>query len=459
MQNNKLVLSLENTDVMAMLHEIFLSFNDIAESKKMDFQFQPGSNSLKMYVDKGKLDKIVYNLLSNAFKYTPQKGKIRLCVQALTENNLLEIKVTDTGVGIPKEKQNELFKRFMQSNFSGESVGIGLHLTHELVTVHKGEISYEENPGGGSVFTVKLPLGTEPYQENDFLIPNELMKQENAPEKFVTDSLDKVDIDKLIAHTDPLNKHRLLIIEDDADVRQYLKEELSPYFNIDTAENGIDGFNTAQEEDIDFIVCDVMMPGMTGYEVVRKLKSDFKTSHIPIILLTALSLPENQLEGIESGAEAYLTKPFSSRLLLAHIIKILEQREKLKEKFSQESGMVRTAVYSTDKDKEFVEQLDKILLKNLDNPHFSVDEFASIMKVGRTIFYKKVKGLTGYSPNEYLRIIRMKKAAELLLSNDYTVSEVSYKVGIDDPFYFSKCFKSQFGIAPSVYKGGAKATQ
>lgn len=456
MQNNKLALSLENTDVIAMLREIFLSFSDIAESKKMDFSFLPASDSLKMYVDKGKVDKIVYNLLSNAFKYTPQKGKICLCVQTLTERNLLEIQVTDTGVGIPKEKQKELFNRFMQSTFSGESVGIGLHLSYELVQVHKGEISYRENPEGGSVFTVLLPLGTELYRESDFLTPNELMKEEGISGKFVTDSIDKEAAESLLAYTDPLNKHRLLVIEDDADVLQYLKEELTPYFNIDTAENGTDGLRIAQEEDIDFIVCDVMMPGMNGYEVLRKLKGDFKTSHIPIILLTALSLPENQLEGIESGAEAYLTKPFSSRLLLAHIIKTLEQREKLKAKFSQESGTLRSAVYSTDRDKEFVEQLDKILLENIGNSDFSVDEFASIMKVGRTIFYKKVKGLTGYSPNEYIRIIRMKRAAELLLSNEYTVSEVSYMVGIEDPFYFSKCFKTQFGVAPSVYKGNTK---
>lgn len=424
----------------------------MAESKNMNFRFTPSTPSLKMYIDKGKVDKIVYNLLSNAFKYTPQNGKVNLYVDEKREEGMLEIRVTDNGVGIPKEKREELFKRFMQSNFSGESVGIGLHLTHELIQVHKGEIAYKENPGGGSIFTVKLPLRTEPYDEKDFLVPdNALMQDKNK--SFVSDTINEEEVSKLLINTDPLNKQQLLIIEDDPDVRQYLKEELNPYFTIIAADNGISGFQMAQEENVDLIVCDVMMPGMNGYEVVKKLKNEFKTSHIPVILLTALSLPENQLEGIESGAEVYLSKPFSSRLLLTHIIKILEQREKLKEKFSTESGFVRTTLYATDRDKEFVDQLDKILEEHLSNPGFSVDDFATLMNIGRTIFYKKVKGLTGYSPNEYIRIVRMKKAAELLTTSNYTVSEVSYQVGIEDPFYFSKCFKTQFGVAPSVYKG------
>lgn len=454
MQNNKLALSLEKTDVIAMLYEIFLSFGDMAESKNIDFQFIPSSTSLKMFIDKGKLDKIVYNLLSNAFKYTPQGGKICLYVNEDVQNNLLEMQVTDTGVGIPKEKRSELFKRFMQSNFSGNSVGVGLHLTLELVQVHKGEINYDENTGGGSIFTVKLPLGEDKYEEKDFLIPNNALMQQPKQEPFVVDSIIQTsEIDSFIK-PNPLNKQKILVIEDDNDVRQYLKEELEQYFKVETADNGANGFKKAQEVEPDLIICDVLMPEMNGYEVTRKLKGEFGTSHIPVILLTALNLPENHLEGIESGADAYLSKPFSIRLLLTRIIKLLEQREKLKEKFSEEPGIVRSAIYASERDKEFVDDLHRILMENLGNPKFSVDEFASLMNIGRTIFYKKVKGVTGYSPNEYLRIMRMKKAAELLLSNKYTVSEVSYMVGIDDPFYFSKCFKTQFGVAPSIYLKG-----
>ncbi|WP_321334164.1 two-component regulator propeller domain-containing protein [uncultured Bacteroides sp.] len=452
MQNNKLALSLEETDVVAMLYEIFLSFGDIAESKNMDFLFVPSVGKYKMYIDKGKLDKIVYNILSNAFKYTPQGGQIRLMVNADTEKSTLAISVSDTGVGIPKEKRNELFNRFMQSNFSGDSVGIGLHLTHELVLVHKGTIFYEENPGGGSVFTVNLPLDTKVYEEKDFLIRNNVLMNEH-PEMVVSENSDE----PLASLTDsiiPLNQQKILVIEDDNDVRQYLKEELGAYFEVLTADNGSTGFDMAGSSEPSLIVCDVLMPGMNGFEVTKKLKSDFDTSHIPVILLTALSLPENHLEGIESGADAYLSKPFSIKLLLARIIKLLEQREKLRVKFSEEPGITRSAIYASERDKEFVDELHRILEENISNANFSVDEFASIMNIGRTIFYKKVKGVTGYSPNEYIRILRMKKAAELLLLGKLTVSEISYKVGIDDPFYFSKCFKSQFGVAPSIYQKG-----
>lgn len=194
------------------------------------------------------------------------------------------------------------------------------------------------------------------------------------------------------------------------------------------------------------------MPGLSGFEVTRKLKRDFNTSHIPIILLTALNAPESHLEGVESGADAYITKPFSTKLLLARVFKLIEQRDKLREKFSSDLSMVRPVICTTDKDKEFTDKLTRIVEEQLENPDFTVDDFASMMALGRTIFYRKVKGVTGYAPKEYLRVMRMKKAAELLLKTDVTVAEVAYQVGINDPFYFSKCFKAQFGVSPSTYQ-------
>ena len=194
------------------------------------------------------------------------------------------------------------------------------------------------------------------------------------------------------------------------------------------------------------------MPGLSGFEVTGKLKNDFNTSHIPIILLTALNAPESHLEGVESGADAYITKPFSTKLLLARVFKLIEQRDKLREKFSSDLSMIRPVICTTDKDKEFTDKLTRIVEEQLDNPDFTVDDFASMMALGRTIFYRKVKGVTGYAPKEYLRVMRMKKAAELLLKTDATVAEVAYQVGINDPFYFSKCFKTQFGVSPSTYQ-------
>jgi two-component system sensor histidine kinase/response regulator len=459
MQNNKLALSLEETDVIAFLYEIFLSFGDVAEQKNMNFRFIPSIPSYKMFLDKGNLDKVTYNLLSNAFKYTPSNGTIILSVTVDEVKKTLQIQVADTGVGIPKEKQNELFKRFMQSSFSGDSIGVGLHLSYELVQVHKGTIEYKDNDGGGSVFTVCIPTDKSVYSEKDFLIPgNVLLKEAGGQAHHLLELSEEQPEPEKIA--EPLNKRKVLIIEDDNDIREFLKEEVGVYFEVEVAADGTSGFEKARTYDADLIICDVLMPGMTGFEVTKKLKSDFATSHIPIILLTALNSPEKHLEGIEAGADAYIAKPFSIKLLLARVFRLIEQRDKLREKFSSEPGIVRAAVCSTDRDKEFADRLAVVLEQNLSRPEFSIDEFAQLMKLGRTVFYRKLRGVTGYSPNEYLRVVRMKKAAELLLSGEnLTVAEVAYKVGISDPFYFSKCFKTQFGVAPSVYQRGEMKEQ
>ena len=459
MQNNKLALSLEETDVIAFLYEIFLSFGDVAEQKNMNFRFIPSIPSYKMFLDKGNLDKVTYNLLSNAFKYTPSNGTIILSVTVDEVKKTLQIQVADTGVGIPKEKQNELFKRFMQSSFSGDSIGVGLHLSYELVQVHKGTIEYKDNDGGGSVFTVCIPTDKSVYSEKDFLIPgNDLLKEAGGQAHHLLELSEELPEPEKIA--EPLNKRKVLIIEDDNDIREFLKEEVGVYFEVEVAADGTSGFEKARTYDADLIICDVLMPGMTGFEVTKKLKSDFATSHIPIILLTALNSPEKHLEGIEAGADAYIAKPFSIKLLLARVFRLIEQRDKLREKFSSEPGIVRAAVCSTDRDKEFADRLAVVLEQNLSRPEFSIDEFAQLMKLGRTVFYRKLRGVTGYSPNEYLRVVRMKKAAELLLSGEnLTVAEVAYKVGISDPFYFSKCFKTQFGVAPSVYQRGEMKEQ
>jgi len=461
MQNNKLALSLEETDVVAFLYEIFLSFKDAAESKKMDFRFVSSLDVYRMFIDKGNLDKVSYNLLSNAFKYTPSGGKIVFSVTVDEVAEKLVISVSDTGVGIPKEKRAELFKRFMQSSFSGNSIGVGLHLTHELVNVHKGTIAYTENEGGGSVFTVSLPTDKVVYEEKDFLVPNRLLIEESQycqkealPQQEGEDERCK---ELQSSGTAPLNKRKILVIEDDDDIREFLKKEIGAYFEVMTEADGTAGLESARTYDADLIVCDVLMPGMTGFEVTRHLKNNFDTSHIPIILLTALSAEEKQLEGVNSGADAYITKPFSPKLLLARIFKLIEQREKLREKFSNEPGMVRPAICTSQQDKDFADRLQTVMEKQIGNAQFTIDEFAGMMKLGRTIFYRKVRGVTGYTPNEYMRVMRMKKAAELLAEGTDTISEISYKIGINDPFYFSKCFKRQFGVSPSAYQKGERA--
>lgn len=452
MQKSKLALSLEETDVIAFLYEIFLSFKDTSESKHMDFSFEPSQPSYKMYIDKGNLDKVTYNLLSNAFKYTPSNGKIIFKVDILEDKQQLRIQVIDNGIGIPKEKRSELFKRFMQSSFSHSSVGVGLHLTHELVNVHKGSISYEDNEGGGSVFTVILPTNSEIYQEKDFLVPNQLLIEEEEQQHAKEFIREEKPEETFQPPVDPLNKRKVLIIEDDTDIREFLKEEVGVYFEVEVAADGTSGFEKASTYDADLIICDVLMPGMSGFEVTRKLKNEFTTSHIPIILLTALDIEEKYQEGIESGADAYITKPFNVSLLLARIFKLIELRDKLRQKYSNEPGLAHSIICTNDKDQKFSAKLNEVLNEHMTDTEFSVNDFAGIMGLGRTVFYKKVRGVTGYSPYEYLRVMRLKKAAEMLLTEDLTIAEVAYSVGINDPFYFSKCFKNQFGVSPSAYR-------
>ena len=448
MQTGKLKLSLLETDVVMFVQGICKMFDDAAESKQIDFKFESQLPAYLMYLDQQKMDKVVFNLLSNAFKYTPAKGTISV---SLSFTDVMTIRVADTGVGIPQEKREQLFSRFMQSSYTGESFGIGLHLTHELVRTHHGEITYQENEGGGSVFVVTIPLQKDCYEASDFLVKDspilkaDLTKERDGQEEKTTDAVPS-------APSAPLNRRTILLIEDDNDVREFLLSELESCFDLKVASDGKAGIAMAKELDVDLIVSDVMMPGMNGFELTKRLKNSFETSHIPIILLTALSTDENVLEGTESGADAYITKPFSPQLLMARILQLLNQREILRQKFGKVPQEIRSAMLRNEQDSLFVKRLDSIVYSRLGEQDLSVDKVAGLLHLGRTIFYKKVRGTTGYTPNEYIRVIRLRKAAELLKEGEKNVSEVAYAVGFDNPYYFSKCFKEQFGMPPSQYR-------
>lgn len=448
MQAGKLKLSLQETDVVMFVQGICKMFDDAAESKQIDFKFESQLPAYLMYLDQEKMDKVVFNLLSNAFKYTHAKGTISV---SLSFTDVMTIRVADTGVGIPQEKRELLFSRFMQSSYTGESFGIGLHLTHELVRTHHGEITYQENEGGGSVFVVTIPLQKDCYEASDFLVKDspilkaDLTKERDGQEEKTTDAVPS-------APSAPLNRRTILLIEDDNDVREFLLSELESCFDLKVASDGKAGIAMAKELDVDLIVSDVMMPGMNGFELTKRLKNSFETSHIPIILLTALSTDENVLEGTESGADAYITKPFSPQLLMARILQLLNQREILRQKFGKVPQEIRSAMLRNEQDSLFVKRLDSIVYSRLGEQDLSVDKVAGLLHLGRTIFYKKVRGTTGYTPNEYIRVIRLRKAAELLKEGEKNVSEVAYAVGFDNPYYFSKCFKEQFGMPPSHYR-------
>ncbi|MFA9370198.1 MAG: two-component regulator propeller domain-containing protein [Labilibaculum antarcticum] len=443
LQNNVLTLNLEMTDISDFARNAYYVFKEIAFQKNIEYQFEGMNGKWDFYIDRNKVEKILFNLLSNAFKFTPAKGKITCKVERDAHSENCIISVIDTGVGIPKEKREFLFGRFMKLNTSAEGTGIGLELVKEFTEAHKGKVKYTPNSEGGSIFTVELPSKKEVYSDVKFL---DVVDAGNKEEEKVEHNDDHV-IQR------PVKPHhwKILVIDDNFDIREYLKDELQHHFDIELAVDGKDGLDKAIESNPTLIICDVKMPLMDGLEVTRRLKDNFETSHIPIILLTAMSSDTIKLQGSECGADEYIMKPFSFKYLLSRVYSLIDQRERLKKRFSVDIDVKKGLLSQGNKDQVFYDLINEIIDKHLAEASFTVTEFTELAGQTRTIFYKKVKGLTGHSPNELIKIKRMKRAAELIVEDKYNISEVSWQVGIEDPFYFSKCFKAQFGCAPSKY--------
>ena len=460
LQNNKQKLNLQQTDAILFLKEIYNSFSNVATKTNIEYRFISTQNTIPIYFDKNKVDKIVFNLLSNAFKFTPRGGKISLIVDTIESTQKIRITVSDNGIGIPKEKQNLLFSRFMQINFSATGTGVGLSLVNEFTALHKGTVNFKENEGGGSIFVVELPLNSTTYSSDEFVNEQVVVSKDNKQEiynlsEFIEQNANDALLNLLPNSPIAGKKYRILVIDDNDDIRDFLTDKLNPYFEVITAEDGDVGIKRSMEDDPDLIICDVMMPGMNGFELTKKLKDDFETCHIPVILLTAYISDEHHTEGIQAGADAYISKPFSMGHLMLQINKLIEKRELLNKHYASNEPIDElkdeNQLDIPDRDNQFLKLVEELLEKHLTDPEFSVDEFAQLTNTGRTLFFKKIKFLTGYSPNEFIRFRRMIKAAELLKTYKYNVSEVSYMVGINDPFYFSKCFKTQFGCSPSKY--------
>lgn len=446
MQNNKLRLALEETDVVKYLRDIYQSFRDIAENKQITYTFSSQEKSRMVYIDRSHLDKVMYNLLSNAFKYTPTHGQVR-CIVHFTTDKMI-VRVEDTGVGVPKEKQPELFQRFMQSSFSGNSIGIGLNLSKALVEVHHGTIRFEPNILTGSIFIVEIPTDKSVYSSRDFLSPDHLLLVEQNDVKF-TDYHDLV--------PQPMNNRKILIVEDDSDVIGFLSDLLQRYFVVHTAMDGVEALNLLDTVRPDLIVCDIMMPVMDGLEFTNRIRHIEEFKDTPIILLTALISDEKRLKAIENGADAYITKPFEAQLLIATVVQLIQQRDMLKDRYGKKMLAVKRElpeIITEERDKRLLDMLDQWLSEHMEDSMLSVDDVATAMGYRRTVFFKKMKTLTGQTPADYIKSHRMKRAAELLCDETITVSEVCYKVGISDPHYFAKVFKSQFGISPKKYQQG-----
>lgn len=443
MENNRLELRLEKTDVVPFLHNIWQTFCDRAESRNINYKFICSAKHCEVYIDRGYVDKILYNLLSNAFKYTPVAGEIAINIKTTEEH--LVVKVIDNGIGVPQEKRNDLFKRFNHSMMNGDSMGIGLNLTAELVQTHHGTITFydTEKQPSGATFVLKLPLDKSAYKPEEFMYQSPVSKNKDIEEK-----------QSVTVNTTPLNEYTVLIVEDDHDTQDFLAVELGNYFHVRTASNGEEAIEILNDQLPDFVITDYIMPHLDGIGLLKHIRhSDYK--HLPVIMLTAADSIEERIKGISSGADSYIAKPFSTRELIAQCVNILQRHEQLKVSYSQVEAERKAKIPELiveERDREFITELNVYISEHLNETDLNVDRLAKAMGYGRTKFYQKVNAIAGCSPKEYIRKTRIEKAAELLGNDNITVAEVSYMVGFGTPQYLTTVFKSYYGISPIQYK-------
>jgi signal transduction histidine kinase/ligand-binding sensor domain-containing protein/DNA-binding response OmpR family regulator len=442
-------------------------FTPMAQQRKIVYQIESNVESKTAWFDKDKLEKILINLLANAFNYT-QKGRITFSAKIQNAQKiqstirpfenvdtdiLLEIKVSDTGIGISRDDIEHIFDRYfhLRSQNTGQfkGTGIGLTLTREMVEMHQGVINVKSQPGKGSEFTVYIPLNTEaPAKEEETGI---LTEAEPEDEENINAQLVETDDNGKDGTKEDTKPATILFVDDNEDLREYMQVELGAEYRLVEAENGVEGLEKALNLIPDLIISDIMMPEKDGIELCKSLKSDQKTSHIPIILLTAHNTMMHKIEGFNIGADDYLTKPFSSDLLKARINNLLKTRSDLHNKFSKQLRLQPKDLDLSSMDERFLTKAMEVVEKHLNNTEFNADLFASEMFMSRVHLYRKLKALTNQSVSEFVRTARLKLAAQLIGDRVLTIKEAAYTVGFKDPKYFSKCFKQQFGIKPSDY--------
>ena len=460
-ETNNLDLRVSRGDLVSFINEICTSFEQLAQEKQINFTFTHEEINDEQWFDHEKLENILFNLLSNAFKHTPANGKISISlkINSNVQTSTAIIKVTDTGIGIPAEHIDNIFKRFYQidtpENIKNRGSGIGLSLSKELVTAHHGEIHVKSEVGKGAVFTVNIPYQKESFSPNEISAETktwnktDLKHRENFGELSVETYNNKdSSTKKSLKKTD---KPTILIVEDNLDLREFVINSLVDNYNILEAENGKAAYEIAKAQNPALIISDIMMPIMDGLELCTRIKNNLLTSHIPVILLTARSLVENWIEGLESGADDYMPKPFDIDLLKAKIKNLLDSREKLRQHFSGNLSTSSSEITTTKADSDFINKAFEIVEDNYANSEFGVKELVDKMNVSHSLLHKKLKAIVNQSTGDFITTIRLKKAADLLKKSAKNVTEVAYDVGFNDPKYFSQKFKRYFGVLPSKY--------
>ncbi len=486
LEAGKLKLEATKGNIVSFVKGVALSFESLAESKDISLKIHSERDSIEMYFDKEKMMKILTNILSNAFKFTPEEGTITVSVREChaefisassinieipkqvrddTRKGFIEIKIRDTGIGIAQEEIPKLFDRFYQVDSSHtreyEGTGIGLALTKELVELHHGRISIQSEKSVWTEFTLEFPLGRDHLKDDEIIKEKTdvILSEEKNLISFGDDRVQKVSsshFDKLSVTNEDQNKEEgdktiILVVEDNYDMRQYIRETLDDNYLVEEAVNGEQGVRKAEKIIPDLIISDMMMPKMDGNELVRILKNDEKTSHIPIILLTAKAGQENKLEGLETGADDYLTKPFDIKELQVRIKNLISIRKKLQEKFSKLENHLPSikGLKLSSLDEKFMLKVSEVIEKHLAEEEFSIEEFGKEVGMSRSQFHRKFTAITGKTASLYLRSMRLSRAKKMIEEKTGNISEIAFSVGFSSVSYFSKCFKEEFGYPPS----------
>lgn len=457
-ESGMMSLHVRNIDLVEEVRICAASFESAASLSKISFSLTLPDKPVKVWVDRDCIEKILINLLSNAFKFTPEGGSVTVTIHPLLLNeqvngDFIEIKVSDTGIGIPTDQLDKIFERFYQVNSSNSNIsggtGIGLAHTKELVELHNGEIIVASEEGTGSTFTVKLRSGKDHFSNI------QIVEEEEKEEVHFLSSTGEVEITPIMNENELMlneSKPLLLIIDDSSEMRKFMRMILDESYSVSEAENGIEGIQCAIESIPDIIISDVMMPKMNGYEVCSQLKTDERTSHIPVILLTAKASMESKLEGLETGADAYLTKPFNQKELSVRVKNLIAQRKLLREKFGREQFIKSDLSSIPSLDKAFLNKVKEAIEKNLGDETFSVEQLASKVALSRSQLHRKLCGLVNHTPGEFILAVRLEHAAYMIKQNTGSISEIAYSTGFNTPNYFAKCFRKKFGCSPTEYR-------
>ncbi len=451
-----LKLEVVYNNIVYFIKNISIAFNPLATQRNINYTFTSSVDSLYTWFDPDKMEKVLYNIISNAFKYTSDNGKIDINVEKVEHINghnlyseYLEIKIKDNGISIAEESLSLLFNCEEKKNYRSEFNEIGLAISKEFVKLHKGKMSVESRVGKGNCYTIILPFNSESLENNKKGCTETCLNEKVAgiAKESVIFKMDRPVLSGESAKSLPL----LLVVEDNEDFLTYLCSELLPFFRVIKATDGNEGLHKAIETIPDLVISDIMMPLMDGIELCDKLKTDLRTSHIPVILLTARSNDENKIEGYQLGADDYITKPFSPELLIVRVNGLIKSRRKLQELFATEPGQINKNVTENPIDAKFLSDIDSIINEHMADTTFGPKELAKFIGMSRTQIYRKLKAITNHTPNDYIQAIRMNKAAEMLLENKYAIYEVAHAIGFTEQSNFTRSFTKKFGLSPTNY--------